>query len=78
MATIGDPPRSVEDADLRGTNFGTLPDCFYREFTVYDKVGMWVTGQKLVPIRWGLSLVTVSFGLDITLHVIVFNLVQHI
>lgn len=38
VATIGDPPRPVADIDLRGVKFGTLPQCFYEEFTVYDKV----------------------------------------
>lgn len=38
VATIGDPPRPVPDVDLRGVSFGTLPQSFYEEFTVFDKV----------------------------------------
>ncbi|XP_073945628.1 circadian regulator cryptochrome isoform X2 [Choristoneura fumiferana] len=37
VATIGDPPRPVPNVDLTGVEFGRLPDCFHKEFTIFDK-----------------------------------------
>ncbi|KOB58217.1 Cryptochrome, partial [Operophtera brumata] len=46
VATIGDPPRPVIDIDWHGVKFGTLPDCFKEEFTVFDK------NDDIRMIRW--------------------------
>ncbi|KAI5652106.1 FAD binding domain of DNA photolyase domain-containing protein [Phthorimaea operculella] len=58
VTTIGDPPRPVPDVDLRGVTFGTLPDSFYREFGVFDKVpkpedlGVNLENEDIRMIRW--------------------------
>ncbi|KAG7302510.1 hypothetical protein JYU34_012424 [Plutella xylostella] len=58
VGTMGEPPRPVEDADFTGITFGTLPDCFYQEFTVYDKtpkpedLGVFLENEDIRMIRW--------------------------
>ncbi|XP_026324719.1 cryptochrome-1 [Hyposmocoma kahamanoa] len=58
VATIGDPPRPVADADLRGVTFGALPRSFYEEFTVFDKtpkpedLGVFLEDEDVRMIRW--------------------------
>ncbi|XP_063534266.1 cryptochrome-1 isoform X2 [Cydia strobilella] len=58
VATIGDPPRPVGDLDLSGVKFGTLPECFYSEFTVFDKTpkpedfGVHMENENIRMIRW--------------------------
>ncbi|KAJ2939748.1 hypothetical protein O0L34_g17939 [Tuta absoluta] len=58
VTTIGEPPRPVADADLSGVRFGTLPDNFYKEFGVFDKVpkpedlGVTLENEDIRMIRW--------------------------
>ncbi|KAL0841551.1 hypothetical protein ABMA28_015216 [Loxostege sticticalis] len=58
VATIGDPPRPVSDVDLFGVKFGSLPECFYEEFTVFDKapkpedLGVFLENEDIRMIRW--------------------------
>ncbi|CAH2037081.1 unnamed protein product, partial [Iphiclides podalirius] len=58
VSTIGDPPRPVADVDLRSVNFGVLPERFYSEFTVFNKVpkpedlGVCPEEADMRMIRW--------------------------
>ncbi|CAG4975637.1 unnamed protein product [Colias eurytheme] len=58
VAIIGDPPRPVDDVDLRKVNFGVLPDSFYSEFVVFDKtpkpedLGVFLEKEDIRMIRW--------------------------
>ncbi|XP_069358731.1 cryptochrome-1 [Maniola hyperantus] len=58
VAIIGNPPRPVDDVDLRGVNFVSLPDSFYKEFTVFDKapkpedLGIFLENEDIRMIRW--------------------------
>ncbi|CAH3896630.1 unnamed protein product [Pieris brassicae] len=58
VAIIGDPPRPVDDVDLKVTNFGVLPDCFYKEFVVFEKtpkpedLGVYLENEDIRMIRW--------------------------
>ncbi|OWR41136.1 cryptochrome-1 [Danaus plexippus] len=55
---IGNPPRPVDDVDLNGVNFGSLPESFYREFVVFDKapkpedLGVFLENEDIRMIRW--------------------------
>ncbi|KAF9418520.1 hypothetical protein HW555_004669 [Spodoptera exigua] len=58
VATIGDPPRPVGEVDFTGVKFGSLPESFYNEFTVFDKtpkpedLGVFLETEDIRMIRW--------------------------
>ncbi|KAF9823277.1 hypothetical protein SFRURICE_019086 [Spodoptera frugiperda] len=58
VATIGDPPRPVGEVDFTGVKFGSLPESFYNEFTVFDKtpkpedLGVFLENEDIRMIRW--------------------------
>ncbi|CAH0723139.1 unnamed protein product, partial [Brenthis ino] len=58
VAIIGDPPRPVDDVDLKGVNFGSLSESFYKEFTIFDQapkpedLGVFLENEDIRMIRW--------------------------